>query len=117
MTRKGYVAEYEVKKILQKQFGTNNVIKVAIGSFGSDYIVVGKGEIIKCVEVKECHKKKYYPSEKELSQFKRIKTFCDEHQITGEVWVRYLRKPLEISRIEDYIKSKEKHGTNKNKQL
>ena len=67
--------------------------------------------------LKQTIQKKYYPSKKELSQFKRIKTFCNEHQITCEVWVRYPRKRFEISLIEDYLKSKEKHGTNKNNNI
>ena len=74
MTRKGYQAEYEAKSKLQKEFGKDNVIKVAIGSFGSDYIVVGKGELIKCVEVKECHQKKYYPSQKENKSIQKNKS-------------------------------------------
>jgi Holliday junction resolvase len=103
MARKGYQAEYEAKKILMQKFGKANVIKIAIANAGSDYIVVSKGELVKCVEVKECHKKKYYPSKREIEQFKRIQAFCDEHQISGEVWVKYPRKPWNRARIEDFI--------------
>jgi Holliday junction resolvase len=89
MTRKGYQAELECKKELQKEFGVSNVIKVAIGSFGSDFIAVSKGRLVKCVEVKECHAKKYYPTPDEKKQFKRIIDFCDEHDIHCEIWIKH----------------------------
>ena len=104
MARKGYSGEYEAKKKLIKQFGFHNVFKNAISNQGADYLVVGKGELVKCVEVKECHRKKYYPSQREISQFKRIKAFCDEHQIRCEVWIKHPRKPWEIDYIEKFIK-------------
>jgi len=103
MTRKGYEAELECKKKLQSEFGIDNVIKVAIGSFGSDFIVVGKGELVKCVEVKQCHSKKYYPIPDEKRQMKRIKAFCDEHQIPGEVWIKYPNRGWVIKNVDELV--------------
>ena len=60
--RKGYMAEYKTKKELIERYGKQNVLKVAIGG-AVDFLVLkpGKNKIEKIVEVKECHKKKYYP--------------------------------------------------------
>jgi len=90
MTRKGYQAEYEAKQKLIKEFGFHNVFKNAISNQGSDYMVFAKGRLVKCVEVKECHQKKYYCTPEERSQFVRIKAFCDEHNIKCELWIKYV---------------------------
>jgi Holliday junction resolvase len=79
------------------------VIKVAIGSFGSDFIVVKEGKLVKCVEVKECHGKKYYAMPKEKEQFARIKDFCDEHSIECELWIKYPNRGWSIENIKTYI--------------
>jgi Holliday junction resolvase len=103
MARKGYQAELEAKQKLMKEFGESNVIKVAIGSFGSDYIILGKGKLIKCVEVKESHSKKYTPLPDEKRQFARIKDFCDEHEVKCELWIKYPRRGWSFENIVDYI--------------
>lgn len=101
--RRGYGAELEAKKKLQKEFGIDNVIKVAIGSFGSDFIIVTKGELVKCVEVKESHSKKYYPLPDERRQFQRIIDFCNEHQIIAEIWIKYISRGWEVKDLKEYL--------------
>lgn len=103
MARKGYQAEYEAKKELISQFGFLNVFKNAISNQGPDYLVVGEGKLIKCVEVKECHSKKYYPLKNEIIQFKRIKDFCDEHKIKGELWIKYPNRGWVKGLVDEYI--------------
>jgi Holliday junction resolvase len=105
MVRKGYGTELEAKKKLMLQYGMHNVIKVAIGSFGSDYIIVGKGKLIKCVECKECHGKKYYPLPDEKKQLQRILDFCNEHEIKCELWIKYVSRNWEIKDLKDYLTS------------
>lgn len=102
--KKGYQAELEAKKKLIKQFGFHNVFKNAISNQGADYLVFSKGRLVKCVEVKECHGKKYYCQPEEKSQFKRIQAFCNEHDITCELWIKYVSRNWSIENIKDYIK-------------
>ncbi len=40
--RRGYGDEYRTKQMLVEQYGKDNVIKVAIGSFGADFLEVMK---------------------------------------------------------------------------
>ena len=103
---KGYNSELECKKKLIAEFGEHNVFKIAIGG-AVDFIVVGKGELVKCIEVKECHGKKYYSLPQEKLQFQRILDFCDEHQITCELWIKYPNRGWEINDLKEYMKSKE----------
>ena len=70
MSRKGGLAETECKKKLIAEFGEHNVFKIAIGG-AVDFIVVSKGMLIKAVECKESHSKKYYPLADEKNQFRR----------------------------------------------
>lgn len=104
MSRAGYLSEYTAKKKLILQYGFHNVFKNAISNQGADYLVTGKGRLVKCVEVKECHSKKYYPGQKELDQFRRISEFCKEHNIPGELWIHYpnTRRWI-IADVNDYI--------------
>jgi len=88
MVRRGYSSELKAKKELEQIFGFNNVIKVAIGG-ATDFITVCLGELIKVVEVKECHKKKFYASKREKEQMKRIIKFAKQHKITAELWLYY----------------------------
>ena len=92
MARKGYAEEYFVKGRLIKEFGEENVIKVAIGG-AADFLVLKPGEnrIEKIVEVKGCHEKKYYPHKKYAHkyQFERMANLCDSHNIDCEVWVKF----------------------------
>lgn len=86
--KKGYQSERKAKESLIRVFGKYNVVKVAIGG-AQDFVVFRKGQILKVVEVKECHKKKYYPNEREQEQVKRMQPFCQEHNAKLEVWVHY----------------------------
>jgi len=103
--RKGYASEYIAKNKLVEEFGFLNVFKNAICNQGADYLVFKEGRLIKAVEVKECHKDKYYPDPKQLSQFKRIKEFCDSHKIPNELWVHYPKtKTWVYTNVEEYLK-------------
>lgn len=96
MSRKGYASELLAKKELEDAYGKQNCIKVAIGSFGGDFIVLHpySNEIVKIVEVKETHRKKYYPSAREKVQLARIKTFAKLHDIKAELWIRKPGEPF-----------------------
>lgn len=98
MARKGYRGEWLAKRKLGIKYGKQNVIKVAIGG-AQDFIVLSKGRIIKFIEVKECHKKKFYPSPREKDQFSRIENLAKEHNAAFEVWVKYPYKEFKIDKI------------------
>ena len=66
--RKGYGDEYRTKQLLVQRYGEDNVVKVAIGSFGADFLVLEKGRVVKVVEVKGTRKKAWYPSPREKEQ-------------------------------------------------
>lgn len=100
--KKGYSAELETKQKLIKEYGTLNVIKVAIGG-AMDFIVISKGRVARIIESKLCHSKKYYPVEQERSQFRRIKEFCDEHEVKGELWIKYPNRGWDYKLVDDYI--------------
>jgi peptide subunit release factor 1 (eRF1) len=97
--RKGYRAEYQAKKELIKKYGGQNVLKVAIGG-AVDFLVLSpnKNKIEKIVEVKECHKNKYYPSPRERVQFERLKEIGKNHSVKSELWIKHPRN--------DFIKKK-----------
>jgi len=97
--RKGYLGEYKAKKELIKEYGKENVLKVAIGG-AVDFLILkpGKNKIEKIVEVKECHKKKYYPTQREKEQLKRLKRIGKKHSIKTELWIKFPRN--------DFIKKK-----------
>ena len=99
MARKGYHEELLVKTKLQMTYGDDNVIKVAIGSFGGDFICVRNGRVDLVVEVKGCHGIKYYPSARDEAQKERIKKFCEENHCNGQVWVKYPFKAIEVRPI------------------
>jgi hypothetical protein len=86
--RKGYQSERKAKEALIRVYGELNVIKVAIGG-AQDFVVVKEGKLIKVVEIKECHQKKYYPDARDRGQLERMQKFCQEHNIKLEVWIRY----------------------------
>lgn len=86
--KKGYRAEYEVKKILFKKYSPESVFKIAIGGT-SDFCVLSKnGKILKLVEVKNTKKNKWYPSEHDLKQFKILKKIQKKHKIPIEYWIK-----------------------------
>jgi len=90
--RKGYKAEYTAKKELIREFGEENVLKIAIGG-AVDFLVLkpNKNRIEKIIEVKECHKNKYYPTPREREQFERLKLLGKKHSIKTELWIKHPR--------------------------
>jgi Holliday junction resolvase len=86
MVRRGYKAELKGKKDLQEIYGKSSVIKVAIGG-AEDFLIASCGELLKVIEVKEVHHKKYYPKKIEKEQFERIKEFAELHHIPAELWI------------------------------
>ena len=84
--RKGYRSEYTARKKLEKEFGRQNVLKLAIGQ-SADFIVLSPNEnaIEKIVEVKK-RKEKYYKAENK-DQHSKIVKLAIEHRIRYELWV------------------------------
>jgi hypothetical protein len=87
MMRKGYSSEYKAKQDLIQKYGEGNIIKVAIGQFGGDFIIIDHNKIIKIVEVKSSHNK-YLDGQRVMvdEQIERIRVFCKERDIPFEVW-------------------------------
>lgn len=86
--KKGYKAEYEVKKFLFKKYSSKSVLKVAIGGT-TDFCVLGKnGKIIKFIEVKKTNKNRWYPGEHDLKQFKILKQIQRRHRTPVEYWIK-----------------------------
>lgn len=86
--KKGYKAEYEVKKALFKKYSPENVFKVAIGG-AIDFFVLGKnGRIKKLIEVKKTNKKRWYPGEHDFKQFQILKRIQKRHKIGVEYWIK-----------------------------
>jgi len=85
--RKGYGDEYRTKQMLVEQYGKDNVIKVAIGSFGADFLILNKGKLVKVVEVKGTRKNAWYPLPREKEQLQRIYHFSQTHNCRAEVWI------------------------------
>lgn len=98
--RKGYMGEYKAKKELIQKYGKENVLKVAIGG-AVDFLVLtpGKNKIEKIVEVKECHKNKYYPTQREKEQFERLKRLGKKHSIKTELWIKFPRNDFIKKRL------------------
>lgn len=86
MVRRGWISENKCKQELIKQFGKHAVIKVAIGG-AEDFLVASCGELVKVVEVKEVHNKKYYARPIEKLQIERIIEFSKHHHIIAEMWI------------------------------
>jgi hypothetical protein len=103
--RKGYSFEYLAKQKLIKDFGKDNVIKIAIGSYIGDFWVVNnEGKILKIVECKSSHSK-YRPSKKEKTQLKKQIEWCKLHNIDWELWLKEGRKLkiLPSNKIEEML--------------
>jgi len=104
--RKGYGDEYRTKQMLVEQYGKDNVIKVAIGSFGADFLILNKGKLVKVVEVKGTRKSVWHPSPREKEQLWRIFHFSQIHNCKAEVWIWVLnggRKELSIKDVREFI--------------
>lgn len=87
--RKGYRYEYLVKQELIKQYGKNNVLKLAIGQ-SADFIVLKPKEnkIEKIIEVKSTRKNKFYARPREKIQFAIIDELSKEHKVPIEIWFK-----------------------------
>lgn len=106
--RKGYRAEYEVKKILAKNYSPNSIFKIAIGG-KSDFIVLGKRKkVLKIIEVKTTKKKKWYPTERELKQLKNLKKIQKISGIPIEYWIKINGKwqIFDLSKLTKFLKFK-----------
>jgi len=104
--RKGYSDEYRTKQMLVEQYGKDKVIKVAIGSFGADFLILNKGKLVKVVEVKGTRKKVWYPLPREKEQLRRIFHFSQIHECEAEVWIwtkNRGKKELRIESVEKFI--------------
>lgn len=84
--RKGYWSEYGARKKLEEQYGSQNVLKLAIGQ-SADFIVLspGKNAIEKIVEVKKRAGKYYSKSNK--TQHDNIIALAKEHRGKYELWI------------------------------
>jgi len=86
--KKGYKAEWEVKKILFEKYPPGSILKVAIGGT-VDFCVLGKrGKIKKFVEVKKTNKKNWYPGNHDFSQFQRLLALHKQFKIPIEYWIK-----------------------------
>ena len=93
--------------MLVQQYGKDNVVKVAIGSFGADFLVLEKGRVVKVVEVKGTRKRAWYPSPREKEQLQRILRFSQTHNCKAELWIWALnggRKGLRVEDVEEFCK-------------
>jgi Holliday junction resolvase len=103
--KKGYKAEYEVKKALFKKYSPESVFKVAIGG-ATDFFVLGKnGKVIKLIEVKNTKKNKWYPAEHDLRQFKTLKKVQKKFKIPVEYWVKTKRnwQILNLKKVQKFF--------------
>jgi len=90
--KKGYKAEYEVKKVLFKRYSPESVFKVAIGGT-IDFCVLGKnGKIVKFIEVKKTNKNRWYPGSHDLKQFEILRQIQKRHKIPVEYWIKTKRE-------------------------
>jgi len=104
--RKGYSDEYRTKQMLVEQYGENNIVKAAIGSFGADFLVLEKGILKKVIEVKGTRKKTWRPLPREKEQLRRILRFSQIHKCGAEVWIWTKnggKKELRIESVEKFI--------------
>lgn len=86
--KKGYKAEWEVKKLLYKKYAKELVLKVAIGGM-VDFCILGKnGKIEKIVEVKKTNKNWWYPTKRELNQYKVLQKIQKKFKIPIEYWIK-----------------------------
>ena len=87
--KKGYKAEYEVKKKLERIFSKKNVFKVAIGGATDSFVLEPKKRrILKLIEVKTTKKNYWYPGEHDLKQYKILIQISKEHKIPIEYWIK-----------------------------
>jgi hypothetical protein len=87
--KKGYKAEYEVKKKLERKYSAKNIFKLAIGG-KTDFFILEpkKRRILKLIEVKTTKKDSWYPGEHDFKQFKILNKISKEHKIPVEYWIK-----------------------------
>lgn len=86
--KKGYKAEWEVKRALFNKYPKEAVLKVAIGGT-VDFCILGKnGKILKFIEVKKTNKNSWYPLEHDFKQYKILKNFQKKFKIPVEYWIK-----------------------------
>ena len=94
------------KQKLVEKFGYWNVIKVAIGSFGADYIILRPNSNIvdRLVEVKSTKRSKYIPLPHDIKQFHIIKQFSKQNNIPVEYWVKVGRgqKNIKVYSLDEF---------------
>lgn len=95
MTRKGYYSEYKINQILKKKYPDCDIMRNPI----ADFMIIQKGKIIKIIEVKSIHQKKFYPTPREKRQIKKIIKFSIKHDISSEIWIDRIGKGIEIKRL------------------
>lgn len=108
--RKGYGDEYRTKQMLIEQYGKNNIVKVAIGSFGADFLILNEGRLIKVVEVKGTRKNVWHPSPREKEQLWRIYHFSKTHNCDAEIWIwtkNGNKKELRIVNVKEFMRGDE----------
>jgi len=104
--RKGYSDEYRTKQMLVEQYGENNIVKVAIGSFGADFLILNRGKLVKVIEVKGTRKNAWYLSQREKEQLQRIHHFSQIHKCEAEVWIWTKnggKKELSIKDVREFV--------------
>ena len=91
MANKGYASEYAARKILEKGRDPQSVVKTAISQIGADYIVYSddSNRIDMVVEVKCCHQKKKYYSQREKDQLEHIKSWCVKRKVPFYIYIHY----------------------------
>jgi len=99
--RKGYGDEYRTKQMLVKEYGKDNVVKVAIGSFGADFLILNKGKLVKVVEVKGTRKNAWHPLPREKEQLRRILHFSQIHECEAEMWIWVKEKGKKVLYVKD----------------
>jgi len=108
--RRGYSDEYRTKQILVEQYGENNVIKVAIGAFGADFLILNKGKLVKMVEGKGTRKNTWHPSPREKEQLQRIYHISQIHNCKAEVWIWVKeggKKELRVVDVKEFVEGGE----------
>lgn len=104
--RKGYKAEYQIKKELEETYGRGNVIKTSCSQDVPDFIVIfmePSGRSLWRVhgrEVKSTVKKRYYPSPRDKKQFKMFRLWEERTGVRIHYHIVYRRKPKNI--VETY---------------
>ena len=105
MPRRGYTAELKVKKILLNRYGVDGVVKIAISQSGCDFLCMRHGILQEIVEVKETHKKKYYPSKKHKKQFIKILKFADYNKTPARLYVVIPRQKIKIYDLRKFMEN------------